>query len=123
MCHTYSMRPLCRHQLLPAASARVGGPPYAPPVTPGLTAELLTPQSTSDRAQRWSVLFEGKPIGRIQSRQIGRSSSRFYEGVVIIDGKSISIELSTDFEERCEKILSAWRDPASNVHAKYALGL
>ncbi|MEQ6896232.1 hypothetical protein [Microbacterium sp. KR10-403] len=92
-------------------------------MTPELTTELLPPASRNSRAPRWAVRFEGKLIGEVQAKKIGRSSSQFYEGLVLIQGRLISIELDTDLEERCEEILKAWRDPSSNVHTRYALKL
>jgi len=87
----------------------------------GLTTEALPPRSRTDRATRWLVRCDGTAIGSVLAKKIGRSSSRFYEGFVHIDGKTISIELSTDLEERCDTILQAWLDPSSNVHTRYAL--
>ncbi|MCD2497882.1 hypothetical protein [Microbacterium nymphoidis] len=59
----------------------------------------------------------------IEAKKIGRSSTQFYEGFVLVDGRTISIELDPNFDQRCAMVLSAWRDPASNVHVRYALGI
>lgn len=92
-------------------------------VTPALTTHETLPRSRVDRKRRWEVRFEGKLIGYVEAKKIGRSSTQFYEGFVLIDGQLISIELDPDFEQRCEKILQAWREPSSNVHVRYALKL
>lgn len=42
---------------------------------------------------------------------------------MLVDGRTISIELDPNFDQRCAMVLSAWRDPASNVHVRYALGI
>lgn len=89
----------------------------------GLTTHRLPPRTRTDREPHWEVRFQGTLIGRIDGKHIGRSSTQFYEGFVIIDGKSISIELDPNFEQRCEAILSAWQEPSSNTHVRYALGL
>lgn len=67
--------------------------------------------------------FEGNAIGTVEAKKIGRSSSQFYQAFVIIDGRTINLELDTDFEGRVETILEAWRDPASNVHTRYRLAV
>lgn len=92
-------------------------------MTPDLTAEPAPPLSRSNRNLRWSVRFEGTLIGHIGAKKIGRCSTQFYEGFVLVDGHTISIELDPDFENRCEAVLGAWRDPASNVHTRYMLGI
>lgn len=92
-------------------------------MTPNLTTHPLQPRTRHDRSQRWEVRYEGQLIGSIEAKKIGRSSTKFYEGLVLVDGRTISIELDPDFEQRCEVILQAWQDPLSNNHVRYALGL
>lgn len=117
----------CRHSPRERRTAYsapvVRSPRYSPRVTPDLTTIPLPPRSRSDRTPRWEVRFEGELIGTIEEKKIGRSSSRFFQGFVLIGDRSLNIELNIDFEERCEAILEAWRDPASNVHTRYALRL
>ena len=92
-------------------------------MTPDLTATPLPPRSRTDRTPRWEVRFEGKAIGTVEAKKIGRSSSQFYQAFVVIDGRTINLELDIDFEGRVETILEAWRDPASNVHTRIAFKL
>lgn len=92
-------------------------------MTPGLTTHPLPPRTRHDRNQRWEVRYEGQLIGSIEAKKIGRSSTEFYEGFVLVDGRTISIELDPDFEQRCEVILQARQDPLSNNHVRYALRL
>lgn len=92
-------------------------------VTPGLTTHELPPRSRTDRKPRWEARFEGKRIGLVEETKIGRSSTRFFHAYVLVDERLISLELDPDFEQRCETILHAWRDPPSNTHVRYALGL
>lgn len=92
-------------------------------MTPGLTMEQLPPKRRHDLHRAYLVRFEGRRIGLIESTHIGRSSSLFFHAYVLIEDREVNIELSTDLEERAEAILAAWRDPASNVHTRYWLGL
>lgn len=101
----------------------VGGTTYRASVTPDLTTTPLPPRSRTDHTPRWEVRFEGKRIGYLEEKKIGRSSSRFFQAFVVIGDRTINLELDPDFEQRCETILQAWRDPSSNVHARYVLGL
>lgn len=89
----------------------------------GLTTHELLRRSRTDRYQRWDVRFQGNRIGYLQETKIGRSSTRFFHAYVVIGDRTISLELDPDFEGRCETILRAWRDPSSNVHVRYVLGL
>jgi len=88
-----------------------------------LTLHELPPRTRTDRHPRWEVRYQGKLIGWVESQTIGRSSTRFFHGYVLIEGQRIDLEINTDLEERCQTVLDAWRDPASNVHARYALRL
>lgn len=110
------------HPRTPTARV-VGGTTYRAPVTPDLTTTPLPPRSRTDRTPRWEVRFKGKRIGYLEEKNIGRSSSRFFHAYVLIGDRTINLELDPDFEQRCETILQAWRDPSSNVHARYVLGL
>jgi hypothetical protein len=83
----------------------------------------MLPRTYNDRSTRWEVRFDGEPIGRVEEKKIGRSSSLFFVAFVFVDGVTINLELSTDFEERCQSILEAWREPASNVHVRSVLRL
>ncbi|ALJ20367.1 hypothetical protein AOA12_10780 [Microbacterium sp. No. 7] len=67
--------------------------------------------------------YDGRLIGWVQERRLGRAASTFYEGIVRIDGQAISLELSIDFEERCQKVFDAWRDPSSSPHTRRWLRL
>lgn len=72
---------------------------------------------------RWDVRYDGDRIGRIEQTRIGRAHTIFYRGIVFINGVEIDIELDTDRDERAERVLAAWADPASSVHVRYWLRL
>jgi hypothetical protein len=92
-------------------------------MTSGLTTHKMLPRTAKDRSVRWEVCFEGDRIGYLEQKKVGRSTLVFYEAFVIIDGKDVSLERSTDFEERCESVLKAWRAPESNLHVRSVLRL
>jgi len=92
-----------------------------PSMDPLLTTEPIPVDPR--RLPKWDVLYGGKKIGRIEQERIGRSTSMFFHAFVFVGGKTISLELDTRFEDRCAKILQAWRDPASTPQTRYWLGL
>ena len=49
----------------------------------------------------WEVKLDGKVIGWVHEKHIGKSSRPFYEAIVIHpNGRHFSLENSTDFEDR-----------------------
>lgn len=83
----------------------------------GLTTRLM-PRVYQADPPRWELRRDGIPIGYIKPTRIGRSRTIFYEaiGYLADTGEGVSLELTTDFTERCRTILSFNLDPASSVH-------
>ncbi|UGS26582.1 hypothetical protein K8F61_18530 [Microbacterium resistens] len=73
--------------------------------------------------ERWNVRYEGRLIGYVIHKQVGSRPVWFYDAHVLIDGHDVSLDLDTDFDGRCNKILTAFLDPAAFPQTRYWLRL
>lgn len=71
---------------------------------------------------QWDIILDGKKIGEIHQKRIGRNSSIFFHAFVLVEGRLVDIELNTDFDDRADRILAAHLDPMSNRHVRYWTG-
>ncbi len=83
---------------------------------PRLTVRQIPGELRSDKP-RWKILLGGEPIGEIRQTRIGRSRGCFYEAIAWFPDTSepVSLELSTSFSERCDKLIAFHEDPESSV--------
>lgn len=86
----------------------------------GVELRLLPPRSRRVRypLPEWDVVLRGRRVGVIEQWTVRSSSSTFYRATAFHpdSGAPIRLESSTDLAERVEKVLAAWRDPASFTH-------
>lgn len=53
----------------------------------------------------WEISVGGRVVGWVRETRVGRNSTAFFKAVGILpDGKHLSLELSTDFDERCRTV-------------------
>jgi hypothetical protein len=91
-----------------------------------LQLRLLPPRSyrLRNRPPEWEVTDEtGAVVGWIEQRDIPTSSRAFYSlrAVHPVTGETIPLELSTDVQERLER-LSQFRDDPDRFHMHYPSG-
>jgi hypothetical protein len=69
--------------------------------------------ATRHSLPEWEVSFDRQVIGYVRERH--HKSIIFYEAIGIhpTTGDRVSLELSTEREERIEVVLGFWRDPTS----------
>ena len=84
---------------------------------PRVTVRQIPRELRSDNP-RWKILLGGEPIGEIHQTRIGRSPSCFYEAIAWFPdtGEPVSLELSTSFSERCDRLIAFLEDAESSVH-------
>lgn len=84
---------------------------------------VARPRIVKPRAlPEWDIILEQKKIGEVRQFRVGRSTSVFYNALVLVDGQLVDLELNIDFDERCDAVLAAHLDPMSNRHVRYWLG-
>jgi len=78
----------------------------------GLYVREMLP-ATRHALPEWEVSFDRQVIGYVRSR--GYRAITFYEaiGVHNVTGEQISLESSTDREERVQVVLRFWLDPTA----------
>lgn len=88
--------------------------PTHPPSRQGLSLRLLLP-STRHSLPVWEISLDGRVIGTVEQLNVGRSTKAFYRAIGIHNqtGERVSLELSTDYDERVEAVHRFWLDPLS----------
>jgi hypothetical protein len=78
---------------------------------------LLWPKRSID-LREWQVLDGGKVIGTIEEVKLPHAVSTFFHayGIHPTTGERVSLELSTDVDERVEVVRAFRADPESSVH-------
>lgn len=95
-----------------------GNEPDRPlPESPDLTVRLLPPRRRNDEPL-WELRLAGEVIGFVQRQTLRGASNAFYLAIGYYPGTAheISLELSTDFTDRCKAILAFHRDSESSPH-------
>ena len=66
-----------------------------------------------DDLPEWEVSRDGRIIGWVRQKRVGRSVSTFFEAIGIhpVTGERVRLELSTDFDERVAAISQLQDDP------------
>jgi hypothetical protein len=83
---------------------------------------LMLPEKRSS-LPRWELKRDGKVIGWIQEFHMARVTRHFFEAIGIDpeNGNHVSLEMSTDFEQRVEVIKDFHEHPERSVHRRSGL--